>query len=451
MSIFDIYKIGIGPSSSHTMGPMLAASRFLMSSNNSFHNIHSIEVELFGSLAATGLGHGTHKALLAGLTGLQPDSCNPEQIQEIYDRVEKNREICLLEKKTINFHPVEDIIFNDKSNDHAFSNTLTIRAFDKNNCLISEQTYYSVGGGKLLTPETITQGESNPKVPYPFENFASLSDICRKEKLTIAQLVMANECAIRSTKQVREHLAKVWTTMEDCIHRGCHQQGYLPGHLKVKKRAGEIYRNLKNNLPKSGDPLAVMDWVNLYALAVNEENASGSIVVTAPTNGAAGIVPAVLKYYKTFYKDTSLKATENFLLTSTAIAMLYAKNASLSGAEVGCQGEVGVACSMAAAGLISVCGGSTKQIGQAAEIGMEHNLGLTCDPIGGMVQIPCIERNAMGAVKAINAARIAQQGSGHHYVSLDTIIKVMMETGKDMQAKYKETSRGGLAVNVVEC
>ncbi len=451
MSIFDIYKVGIGPSSSHTVGPMLAAHRFLENFNDNLDMIYNIQVEVFGSLAATGIGHGTHKAIVAGLYGIHPSTCKPMQVDEIFTLVKSTELLSLLNKKTISFHIPTDLLWNRGANHHPFSNTIIFRAFDKNRRLIEEQTYYSVGGGKVISHPELSKPKEAKELPYPFHRFSELSQLCKEHNLTISQVMLANEFALRSKESVYKHLETIWSTMDSCIERGCKQEGTLPGKLKVKKRAGAIYRKLSQRPSNEEDPLATMDWVNLYALAVNEENASGSIVVTAPTNGAAGIIPAVLKYYRNFYKDTSSESTHRFLLTAAAIAMLYAKNASLSGAEVGCQGEVGVACSMAAGGLIAALQGSTEEIGQAAEIGMEHNLGLTCDPIGGLVQIPCIERNAMGAIKAINAARIAKQGSGHHYVSLDTIIKVMMETGKDMQTKYKETSRGGLAVSVVEC
>lgn len=461
ISVFDIYTIGIGPSSSHTVGPMKASYLFLQKliDQNKFDNIVTIKVDLYGSLALTGKGHGTDKAVLLGLMGHEPESIDSNKIQEYLDKSKNSKTLELNfneNNKVIKFIQRADLKFHRRVSLPYHPNGMAFAAFDKNNKELVRIIYYSVGGGFIVDEEeaknnaTIEQHTS--KVPYPFNNAEELIKQCKQHKLSIPQLVLKNELTWRSEKEVKEGVLKFWNVMEDCIQRGFHNEGILPGGLKVKRRAPAIYKNLVNNPEKNlSDVLSIMDWVNLYALAVNEENAAGGQVVTAPTNGAAGIIPAVLHYFVKFSSKYTEDAVIDFLLTAAAIATLYKKNASISGAEVGCQGEVGVACSMAAGALTQVMGGTIEQVENAAEIAMEHNLGLTCDPIGGLVQIPCIERNAMGSIKAINATRMALSGDGSHFVSLDKVIKTMKQTGKDMKKHYKETSKGGLAVNITEC
>ncbi len=457
VSVFDMFKVGIGPSSSHTVGPMRAGERFLKSLNDQglMTKVTSVTVELYGSLALTGVGHGTDKAVMLGLSGEKPDLIDPETIDAKLEAIRTEEALALGGAKRIGFDPKKHIVFLRRKLLPLHSNGMRFIAFDENYSELFSRIYYSIGGGFVVDEETAAKDtlEKDPiQVHYPFESAAQLLEICRKEKLSIAQVMMANELSLRSEDEVLKGIDFIWQTMKDCIDRGCRSPGILPGKLKVKRRAPDLYNDLTKN-PAKGlkDPLSILDWVNLYALAVNEENAAGSRVVTAPTNGAAGIIPAVLKYYEEFCPNADRAGVHRFLLTAAAIGVLYAKNASISGAEVGCQGEVGVACSMAAGGLTAAVGGTNAQIEEAAEIGMEHNLGLTCDPIGGLVQIPCIERNAMGAVKAINANRIAMKREGEHHVSLDSVIATMRATGADMKTKYKETSRGGLAVNVIEC
>jgi L-serine dehydratase len=455
VSVFQMFKIGIGPSSSHTMGPMRAAKLFLekLDSMGVLSSVGGISIELYGSLALTGIGHGTDKALQLGLAGYEPDGVNPDDIQSILDRIKKDKMLSLLGRHRIGFDQKNIILLRRK----------TLPIHPNGMCFYSEtlqgeplfkERYYSFGGGFVATEEEATalSDSKETPLPYPFGTAQELLDICENKNWSIAQMMLENEKAWgRSTEEINTKLDGIWAAMVSCIERGIQQEGVLPGHLKVKRRASGIYRELLEGKEASlRDPLTVLDWVNLYALAVNEENASGSRVVTAPTNGAAGIIPAVLRYYEKFCQGTP-QGIRDFLLTAGAIGILYKKNASISGAEVGCQGEVGVACSMAAGGLAAALTGDPRKVEQAAEIGMEHNLGLTCDPVGGLVQIPCIERNAMGAVKAINATRIAMRGDGSHFVSLDSVIKTMRETGADMKTQYKETSRGGLAVNVIEC
>ena len=448
-SIFDIFKIGIGPSSSHTVAPMKAAKDFIDSFNHKLINdIDKIDIELYGSLAFTGKGHNIQNGLILGLLGYTPDSVDPDRIQEISLMLD-NQYLNINSNKRISFDCDSNIILNKGGvDDLSEANRMTFAAYDLNNNAIKTAEYVSVGGGFISK-----KGESievdDYDFLYPFSSCDELVDICSNNNLSIHELVLKNEQGICSKNEVYEKISKIWDTMNRCIERGLKTKGVLSGGLNLKRRAPQIYEKLKKN--KEKDDLLVVDWVNLYAMAVNEENASGGQVVTAPTNGAAGIIPAVVKYYLEFIGKSNIDGLRKFFLTSGAIAILYKKNASISGAEVGCQGEVGVACSMAAAGLVSALGGSNKEIENSAEIAMEHNLGLTCDPIKGLVQIPCIERNAMGAIKAINAARIAMIGGGDHKVSLDEVIKTMMDTGKDMQKIYKETSKGGLAVNVTEC
>ncbi len=456
MSVLEIFKVGIGPSSSHTMGPMMASHRFLnlLTERALLPNVETVNVELYGSLALTGVGHCTDKAIALGLEGELPESIDPAIIDTRTHAIREDKILYLAKTKKIPFHWETDLQFLRRKVLPLHANGMIFKAFDAQKNLIGSETFYSIGGGHVRTEaemSTASKKEEAKPIPYEFNTAEELLQIGKKSKLAIHQIMLANEKTLRPEQETLKKLDFIWQMMEECIARGCQRGGTLPGRLKVRRRAKKLFEELSNRKATEGDHLAALDWVNLYALAVNEENASGSKIVTAPTNGAAGIIPALIKYYKTFCKGANIEGIRCFLLTSGAIGVLYAKNASISGAEVGCQGEVGVACSMAAGGLAAALGASNEQIEQAAEIGMEHNLGLTCDPIGGLVQIPCIERNAMGAVKAINAARIAMAGDGSHYVSLDAVMKTMMQTGADMKTKYKETSRGGLAVNIPEC
>ena len=448
-SIFEIFKIGIGPSSSHTVAPMKAGKSFRdkLLSNKEIKNITKIEIVLQGSLAFTGKGHGTDLGIILGLNGQSPDEIDNKIKKKTINYTIKKKTIKLDRKHTVPFSIDKNIIFDYKTKTKAFSNVMIFAAFNKNKKILSK-TYYSIGGGFIK--EKNQKLEENTHIfPYNFISCKDMLTQCKKHKLKIYELMMKNERSLISKTNVEKNIIKIWKTMNNCIETGINGKGTLNGSLKVKKRANKIYNTLKKDRFK--DPLKAMDWVSLYAIAVNEENANGGKVVTAPTNGAAGIIPAVLRYYLEFTRNGNQRGVNRFFLTAGAIGILYKENASISGAEVGCQGEVGVACSMAAAGLVAALNGSNAEIENAAEIAMEHNLGLTCDPIGGLVQIPCIERNAMGAVKAINAARLAMIGKGNHKVSLDDVIKTMMQTGRDMQSIYKETSNGGLAVNVTEC
>lgn len=457
ISVFDLFKIGIGPSSSHTVGPMRAAFRFLLGLEEKqvFSQVSRIEVDLYGSLALTGIGHGTDKALMLGLLGEKPDEIDPATIEAKTTDVRQSHKLMLAGKHQIVFHPKDHIHFHRRKALPYHPNGMKFSAFDNTGTCVHDRVYYSIGGGFVVNEETAQKDrlkKDDSSLPFPFGSGQDLLKCAKDNQLSIAQIQLANEMTWHQEAEVNAGLDHIWSTMKACIDRGCHQDGFLPGPLKVPRRAPKLYQDLTRNPQQTlKDPLSIMDWVNLYALAVNEENAAGSRVVTAPTNGAAGIIPAVIRYYEDFWPGANQDGIYQFLLTAAAIGILYAENASISGAEVGCQGEVGVACSMAAAGLVAALQGTAMQVEQAAEIGMEHNLGLTCDPIGGLVQIPCIERNAMGAVKAINAARIALKSNGQHHVSLDSVIKTMRETGADMKTKYKETSRGGLAVNVTEC
>jgi L-serine dehydratase len=458
VSVFDLFKIGIGPSSSHTVGPMRAAARFAgkwLDESGRLDQVARVRVELFGSLALTGRGHGTDKAVLMGLEGHWPNEIDPDIIPQALERIRVGRELVLLGKHPIGFDEKTDLVFNKRQKLPFHSNGMRFTAYDANGLELATRDYYSVGGGFVVNQDEAAADRivaDTTALAYPFHSGDELLRLCALHELSIAQLMWANERAWRSDEQIRSGLLEIWTAMQDCVRRGIRASGVLPGGLRVARRAPAMHQDLSAR-PESAmkDPLTVLDWVNLYALAVNEENAAGGRVVTAPTNGAAGIIPAVLHYFDRFCPGAGEQGVLDFLLTAGAIGILYKENASISGAEVGCQGEVGVACSMAAGGLTAALGGSLGQVENAAEIGMEHNLGLTCDPIGGLVQIPCIERNAMGAVKAINASRMALRGDGKHRVSLDKVIKTMRETGRDMQEKYKETSRGGLAVNVIEC
>ncbi|MCP5381419.1 MAG: L-serine ammonia-lyase [Kordiimonadaceae bacterium] len=454
-SVFNLFKIGIGPSSSHTVGPMVAAKAFLEALPD-IKKVGSVKVDIYGSLALTGLGHATDKAILLGLSGLEPATVDPAIIDDLCENIKSSSKINLLGDKEVSFSVKDHLLFHMEELLPHHSNGMTFHAFDSKGVKIASESYYSVGGGAIMSEADFGRNTPPPEeieVPYPFDNAQELLELCSLHKLSIADLMWENEKALMSRQKIKQGLDKIYDAMQFSIDRGCATGGKLPGSLNVKRRAAQVLTSLKEAQEKQlGDPSVILDWINLWALAVNEENAAGGRVVTAPTNGAAGIIPAVLRYFARFYnRNGDKKAVYDFLLTAAAIGSLYKKNASISGAEVGCQGEVGVACSMAAAGLTAVMGGTVLQVENAAEIGMEHNLGLTCDPIGGLVQIPCIERNAMGAVKAIDASRLALRGDGLHHVSLDKVIETMRQTGKDMQSNYKETSKGGLAVNVVEC
>ena len=458
VSTFDLYKIGIGPSSSHTVGPMRAAARFVehhLAEVGRLGDVARIRAEVFGSLALTGRGHGTDKAVLMGLEGHWPNRIDPDLIPAALERIRGSKLVRLHGGREIAFNEKSDLVMNKRQKLPFHTNGMRFIAYDANGAEIASRDYYSVGGGFVVNQDEAAEdrivADTTP-VAHPFSSGDELLARCAESGLSIAQLMLENERAWRSDDEVIAGLRELWQAMQDCVARGIRETGTLPGGLHVSRRAPSLHAELSAK-PEAAmrDPLTVLDWVNLYALAVNEENAAGGRVVTAPTNGAAGIIPAVLHYYDRFCAGANEKGVFDFLLTAAAVGILYKENASISGAEVGCQGEVGVACSMAAAGLTAALGGTPGQVENAAEIGMEHNLGLTCDPIGGLVQIPCIERNAMGAVKAINASRMALRGDGKHKVSLDKVIKTMRDTGRDMQDKYKETSRGGLAVNVIEC
>ena len=458
VSIFDLFKIGIGPSSSHTVGPMRAAARFIshwLDEEGRLDKAARIQCELFGSLALTGRGHGTDKAVLLGLEGHWPDRVDPDAISGILERIRSSGRIRLMGRHEIDFNEKADLKFNKRQKLPFHPNGMRFAAFDADGAELASREYYSVGGGFVVNHDEAAEdrivADTTPQ-PYGFSSGDELLALCDKHGITIARLMLENEKVWRSEDEIREGLLTIWRAMQGCVSRGLRSPGELPGGLRVSRRAPKLYEDLQQRSDEPvKDPLTQLDWVNLYALAVNEENAAGGRVVTAPTNGAAGIIPAVLHYYHDFCPAANEQGILDFLLTAGAIGILYKENASISGAEVGCQGEVGVACSMAAGGLTAALGGTIWQIENAAEIGMEHNLGLTCDPIGGLVQIPCIERNAMGSVKAINASRMAMRSDGKHRVSLDKVIKTMRDTGRDMRDKYKETSRGGLAVNVIEC
>jgi L-serine dehydratase len=458
VSVFDLFKIGIGPSSSHTVGPMRAAARFCqrwLDEPGILDRVRRVRCELFGSLALTGRGHGTDKAILCGFEGEWPDKIDPESIPARLKRIRAEKKIRLIGRHEIAFDEKTDLVFNKRQKLPYHSNGMRFSAYGDGDELLATRDYYSVGGGFVVNQDEAAEdrivADTTP-LPFPFHSGDELLKYCEQSGKTIAQIMLDNEKSWRSEADIRAGLLTIWGAMQGCVERGIRESGTLPGGLHVKRRAPAMFADLRAR-PEAAlrDPLTILDWVNLYALAVNEENAAGGRVVTAPTNGAAGIVPAVMHYYERFCPKANEDGLIEFLLTAGAIGILYKENASISGAEVGCQGEVGVACSMAAGGLAAALGGSIYQVENAAEIGMEHNLGLTCDPIGGLVQIPCIERNAMGAVKAINAQRMAARSDGKHRVSLDKVIKTMRDTGRDMKDKYKETSRGGLAVNVIEC
>jgi L-serine dehydratase len=461
LSVFDLFKIGIGPSSSHTVGPMRAARQFALRlrERDLLARVVRVSVTLYGSLGATGKGHGSDKAILLGLSGYEPDTVDVDAVAGMVEAIRASRRLSLLGERAIGFDDRADLVFNHKDTLPLHSNGMRFVASDAAGADLATGTYYSVGGGFVVSDEPRAGGGTEKRIvpdltplPLPFRTGDELLALCERERTSIAGIMRRNERAWRSDAQIDAGLLKIWQVMQACVRRGCETPGVLPGGYKVKRRAPELYRQLTApQMAAPHDPLIALDWVNLWALAANEENAAGGRVVTAPTNGAAGIVPSLMHYYWRFVHGANDAGIVDFLLTAGAIGFLYKENASISGAEVGCQGEVGVACSMAAAALTAVLGGTPAQVENAAEIAMEHHLGLTCDPVGGLVQIPCIERNAIGAAKAINVARMALRGDGTHYVSLDKVIKTMRETGADMKTKYKETSRGGLAVNIVEC
>ncbi|MBP0049438.1 L-serine ammonia-lyase [Marinobacterium sp. AK62] len=459
LSIFDLFKVGIGPSSSHTVGPMVAANRFLdeLREQQLLKGVSRVKVDLYGSLAMTGKGHATDVAVILGLLGESPEHVDPDRVEAYLQTIEQDGALLLGGEQSVPFQRERDLPFHFGESLPCHPNGVRFSAFDAAGIIALERVYYSIGGGFVLSEAEAEAGvdaaDVSREIPYVFGSSAELLNLCERDGLSIGDVVLTNERArMGDENAVNEAVLKIWRVMDACIRRGCQQTGELPGGLNVRRRANELYRELTEH-PENAlkDQLTVIDWVNLYAIAVNEENAAGGRVVTAPTNGAAGVIPAVLAYYDRFIPNSNEAGIIQFMATAAAIGMLYKTNASISAAEVGCQGEIGVACSMAAGALCAVLGGSNEQVENAAEIGMEHNLGLTCDPIGGLVQVPCIERNTMGAVKAINAARLALRGDGQHHVSLDSVIETMRQTGLDMQDKYKETSTGGLAVNVVAC
>ena len=454
LSAFDLYSVGIGPSSSHTVGPMRAAKRFAdgLAETGRLSAVRRVRAELFGSLGATGHGHGSPKAVVLGLEGEDPATTDPDLADGRLDQIRASGELRLARAQVIRFDVDSDLVMHRRKSLPAHPNGMTFAAYDAEDAEVSSSTFYSVGGG-FVVDEAATGADrvvlDETQVKFPFSTGGELLEICAREGLSVSDVMLANEQAWRTEAEIREGMLHLWSVMEECVRNGFGREGVLPGGLRVPRRAPGLHRELSRK--GDADPLHVVDWVNLYALAVNEENASGGRIVTAPTNGAAGIIPAVLHYYVRFVPGADDDGIVRFLLTAAAIGILFKTNASISGAEVGCQGEVGSACSMAAGGLAEVLGGDPRQVENAAEVGIEHNLGLTCDPVGGLVQIPCIERNAIASIKAINAARLAINGDGNHKVSLDKAIKTMRDTGRDMKDKYKETARGGLAVNVIEC
>ena len=464
ISVFDLFKIGIGPSSSHTVGPMIAARKFILSieKSNQLKKVTRIKSEMYGSLGATGKAHGTPKAIILGLEGEQPDQVDATLITKRIEKIYSEGRINLLGKQTINYNHEIDLKLYRRKSLPFHPNGMIFSAFDENGKELVQKTYYSVGGGFVVDDSNENGNyiaEDETVITYPYDSAAELLEYCKREALKISDVMIKNESAWRPENKTREGLLSLWSVMQETVNNGIANKGVLPGGLNVPRRAHKLHQQLtKKSNKKSDDPLTILDWVTLYALATNEENAAGGRVVTAPTNGAAGIIPAVLHYYMRFVPKADDDGIVRFLLTAAAIGILYKKNASISGAEVGCQGEVGSACSMAAGALAEVLGGTPTQVENAAEIAMEHNLGLTCDPIGGLVQIPCIERNATASVKAIHAARMGLQGDGTHFVSLDKVIRTMRKTGEDMHLRYKETARGGLAthvlevpVNIIEC
>ncbi len=456
LSAFDLFKIGIGPSSSHTVGPMRAALKFAeyLRDQQMAEKVAYIKSELYGSLGATGRGHGSDKAVILGLMGETPEFTDTSQVNARVQQARESETLQLLGEYPIKFIDAKHLILHKRKSLPYHANGMRFTAYDADDAVLHDAVWYSVGGG-FIVDEKAAEGDDplithEVTVPYPFSSGEELLNQAKENGLCISTMMMRNEVQFQPEEDVRAQLLNIWQVMQDCVNNGVKNEGVLPGGLKVKRRAAQLYRSLKNDNPMNNAPMGTMDWVNLYALAVNEENAGGGRIVTAPTNGAAGIIPAVLHYYVKHCNGADEEGVIRFLLAAAAIGIIIKTNASISGAEVGCQGEVGSACAMAAAGLAEALGGTPQQVENAAEIGIEHNLGLTCDPIGGLVQIPCIERNAMAAVKAINAARMALRGDGEHYVSLDKAVKTMRETGKDMSLKYKETARGGLAIHVLE-
>lgn len=457
ISVFDLFKIGIGPSSSHTVGPMRAAALFsgALVERHLLERTARLQVRLYGSLSATGVGHGSDRAVIMGLMGEWPDQVDPASIEPRIAELLASGQLLLGGRVSIAFDWARDMQLLDENLPY-HPNAMTLSAFAADGSLLHENTYYSVGGGFVVDAEQAASGQldqDHTVLPYDFDSAEQLLQLCQRNGLRVSELMMANEKAWRSEAEIRSGLMRLWQAMRECVEHGLRHEGILPGGLNVKRRAAKLHRSLQEMSKPNviGSTLSGMEWVNLFALAVNEENAAGGRMVTAPTNGAAGIIPAVLHYYVRFSPAVSEANVVDYLLAAAAIGILCKKNASISGAEVGCQGEVGSACAMAAAGLAEILGATPEQVENAAEIGLEHNLGLTCDPVGGLVQVPCIERNAIAAVKAINAAQMALRGDGEHFISLDRVIRTMRDTGADMHDKYKETSRGGLAVSAVEC
>ncbi|MBN9104588.1 MAG: L-serine ammonia-lyase [Propionibacteriaceae bacterium] len=455
LSVFDLFRVGIGPSSSHTVGPMKAAERFVatLAADGLLDRTDAIRAELFGSLGATGHGHGSVPAVVLGLAGCHPETVDPPAVRPLVDAARATGRLTLAGGREIAFDPDSDVVLWRTKTLPLHPNGMTFTAWGGDGAVLAERSYYSVGGGFVIDDSEAAGPRIVPDatvLPHPFASGAELLAQCEETGFSVARLMRENERVWRSDAEIDAGLLHIWSVMEECVHHGMQTEGVLPGGLRVPRRAPELLRRLEVEADTT-DPLRGMDWITLYALAVNEENASGGRVVTAPTNGAAGVVPSVLMYYRRFVPGASEDGIVRFLLTAGAVGVIIKALASISGAEVGCQGEVGAACSMAAAGMAAALGGTPAQVENAAEIGMEHNLGLTCDPVGGLVQIPCIERNAIAAVKAVTAARTALRGDGRHIVSLDSVLKTMRETGADMSVKYKETARGGLAVNVIEC
>lgn len=457
ISVFDLFKIGIGPSSSHTVGPMRAAALFsgALLERRLLERVERVQVRLYGSLSATGVGHGSDRAVIMGLLGEWPDQVDPASIAPRIDALLASGSLLLAGQRAVAFDWPRDMLLLEENLPY-HPNAMTLGAYAGDGSLLHENTYYSVGGGFVVDAEQAASGQldqDHTALPYDFNSAAELLQLCQEHGLRVSELMMANEKAWRSEAEIRSGLMRLWQAMRDCVEQGLKHEGILPGGLNVKRRAAKLHRSLQEMSKPNviGSTLSGMEWVNLFALAVNEENAAGGRMVTAPTNGAAGIIPAVLHYYVRFSPAVSEANVVDYLLAAAAIGILCKKNASISGAEVGCQGEVGSACAMAAAGLAEILGATPAQVENAAEIGLEHNLGLTCDPVGGLVQVPCIERNAIAAVKAINAAQMALRGDGEHFISLDRVIRTMRDTGADMHDKYKETSRGGLAVSAIEC
>jgi L-serine dehydratase len=455
-SLFEIFKIGIGPSSSHTVGPMVAARRFVLGLQVAelFETTNLIRVDLYGSLALTGKGHGTDKALILGLCGAEPATVDPHAVDSTVAHVRALGRLSLLRRRTIRFDEKDDIVFHCHEALPFHPNGMVFTAYDRDDRLLSTEAWYSIGGGFVVTELAEEESKLSANLPFPFDSAEGLLATCRREDIAIWQLMFRNECALRPKGEVVRGIERIWKTMHHSIELGMTTTGILPGGLNVRRRAPALAARLRGegrSVKAARDPLAPLDWVSIFALAVNEENAAGGRVVTAPTNGAAGIVPALAEYYKKFTPDANQAGILRYFLTAAAIGILYKENASISGVEVGCQGEIGVAASMAAGALVAALGGTNEQVEHAAEIAIEHSLGMTCDPIGGLVQIPCIERNAMGAVKALNATRIAMHETEGHKISLDQVIETMYRTGQDMQSRYKETSQAGLALAVIEC